>query len=273
MRRLLLVFCLFTVLLPAQSMAADKVLMMATTTSTADTGLLDDLAPAFQKETGIELKFTATGTGKALEMGRSCNVDVLLVHDPEAEAKFVGDGFGINRVQLMYNDFVMVGPKADPAGIKGKTVAEAMKALSGGKAPFISRGDKSGTHALELRLWKDTGAGVPEGKEWYVEAGQGMMRTIAMCAEKGGYTLTDRGTWIKYEAGLKEPGPLAIVVEKDQKLFNQYSSITVNPAKCPSAKADLADAFTKWMASPSTQKRIADFKLMDKPLFTPNAGK
>lgn len=273
MRRLLLVLCLFTVLLPAQSMAADKVLMMATTTSTADTGLLDDLAPAFQKETGIELKFTATGTGKALEMGRSCNVDVLLVHDPVAEAKFVGDGFGINRTQLMYNDFVMVGPKADPAGVKGKTVAEAMKTLSAGKAPFISRGDKSGTHALELRLWKETGVGVPEGKEWYVEAGQGMMRTIAMCAEKNGYTLTDRGTWIKYEAGLKDAGPLAIVVEKDQKLFNQYSSITVNPAKCPSAKADLADAFTKWMASPSTQKRIADFKLMEKPLFTPNAGK
>lgn len=273
MRRLLLALCLFTLLLPVQSMAAEKVLMMATTTSTADTGLLDVLAPAFQKDTGIELKFTATGTGKALEMGRSCNVDVLLVHDPEAEAKFVGEGFGINRTQLMYNDFVVVGPKADPAGIKGKNVPEAMKALAGGKAPFVSRGDKSGTHALELRLWKDAGAGAPEGKDWYVEAGQGMMRTIAMCAEKGGYTITDRGTWIKYEAGLKEPGSLAILVEKDQKLFNQYSSITVNPAKCPTAKADLADAFTKWMASPATQKRIADFRLMDKQLFTPNAGK
>lgn len=273
MRRLLLVLCLFAVLCPAQSMAAGKVLMMATTTSTADTGLLDDLAPAFRQETGIELRFTATGTGKALEMGRSCNVDVLLVHDPEAEAKFVSDGFGINRTQLMYNDFIVVGPKTDPAGVQGMTVAKAMKALAAGRAPFVSRGDKSGTHALELRLWKETGVGVPEDREWYVEAGQGMMRTLAMCAEKGGYTLTDRGTWIKYQASLKEPGPLAIVVEKDRKLFNQYSSLTVAPARCPSARADLADAFTGWMASPATQKRIADFKLLGASLFTPNAGK
>ncbi len=269
---------LFTLLMllfvPQAALAADSTLMLATTTSTADTGLLDVMAPLFQKETGIELKWTAVGTGKALEMGASCNVDALLVHDPEAEAKFVAAGNGIERTQIMYNDFVLVGPTGDPAKVGGKGAADALKAIAEARAPFISRGDKSGTHALELRLWK--GAGIdPTAKDngWYQEAGQGMMRTLAVAAEKDGYALTDRGTWIKYEAGLKGPSPLRIVVEGDSSLFNQYSAMAVNPARCPNANVANARAFTAWLVKPSTQDFIRNYKLMDKRLFTPNAGK
>jgi tungstate transport system substrate-binding protein len=247
--------------------------MMATTTSTDNTGLLDVLAKNLKKEKGIELRWTAVGTGKALQMGRDCNVDVVLTHDPEAEDKFVADGAGINKTQLMYNDFIIVGPKNDPAGIRKKSVVEALKIINEKKAVFTSRGDKSGTHMLEQRLWKSAGLAVPEKETWYMETGQGMIETITIAAEKGGYTLADRGTFIKYESTLKGKPGAVILVEKDQALFNQYSAIEVNPAKCPKARNDLAKAYIDWMKSPKTQRAIGNFKLMKKPLFTPNAKK
>lgn len=250
-----------------------KILMMATTTSTDNTGLLDVLKPAFLKETGIELRWTAVGTGKALQMGKDCNVDVVLVHDPEAEAKFIAEGALVNRTELMYNDFIIVGPKNDPAKIKKLSVNKAMKTIMEKKAFFASRGDKSGTHMLEQRLWKAAGLSVPDKETWYMQTGQGMIETITIAAEKGGYTITDRGTFIKYESTLKGKPGAVILVEKDQALFNQYSAIEVNPAKCPKVKNDLAKSYITWMKSKKTQKLIGDFKLMGKPLFTPNAKK
>jgi len=251
--------------------AQEKVLLMATTTSTEDTGLLNVLAPEFKKATGIDLRWTATGTGKALKLGEDCNVDVLMVHAPGAEKKFVDAGFGLNRREIMYNDFVIIGPAADPAGAKGKSVKDALQAIRAKKATFVSRGDKSGTHMMELDLWKAGEGAVPEKEAWYAQAGQGMMATITIAAEKNGYTLADRGTYIKYENNMKGTPPLKILVEGDQALFNQYSVIVVNPAKCAKAKLDLANQFSNWIAGPQGQRLIKDFKLMGKPLFTPNA--
>ena len=251
--------------------AQEKVLLMATTTSTEDTGLLNVIAPEFKKATGIDLRWTATGTGKALKLGESCDVDVLMVHAPDAEKKFVADGFGINRKEIMYNDFVIIGPAADPAGVKGKSVKDALQAIQTKKANFVSRGDKSGTHMMELDLWKVSGAAVPEKEAWYAQAGQGMMATITIAAEKNGYTLADRGTYIKYENNMKGTPPLIILVEGDQTLLNQYSVIAVNPAKCQKAQVELATKFSNWIAGPEGQKLIKEFKVMGKPLFTANA--
>jgi tungstate transport system substrate-binding protein len=251
--------------------AQEKVLLMATTTSTEDTGLLNVIAPEFKKATGIDLRWTATGTGKALKLGESCDVDVLMVHAPDAEKKFVADGFGINRKEIMYNDYVIIGPAADPAGAKGKGVKEALQAIQAKKAAFVSRGDKSGTHMMELDLWKVSGGPVPEKEAWYAQAGQGMMATIAIAAEKNGYTLADRGTYIKYENNLGGNPPLKILVEGDLSLLNQYSVIAVNPAKCQKAQVELATKFSNWIAGPEGQKVIKEFKVMGKPLFTANA--
>ena len=251
--------------------AQEKVLLMATTTSTEDTGLLNVVASEFKKATGIDLRWTATGTGKALKLGESCDVDVLMVHAPDAEKKFVADGFGINRKEIMYNDFVIIGPAADPAGVKGKSVKDALLAVQAKKANFVSRGDKSGTHMMELDLWKVSGAAVPEKEAWYAQAGQGMMATINIAAEKNGYTLADRGTYIKYENNLGGNPPLKILVEGDQTLLNQYSVIAVNPAKCQKAQFELATKFSNWIAGPEGQKVIREFKVMGKALFTPNA--
>ena len=258
-------------LLAGVAVAQDKVLLMATTTSTEDTGLLNVLAPEFKKASGIELRWTATGTGKALKLGENCDVDVLMVHAPDAEKKFVADGFGLDRREIMYNDFVIIGPAADPAGVKGRSVKQALEAVAAKKAAFVSRGDKSGTHMMELDLWKAAGLAVPEKESWYAQAGQGMMATITIAAEKNGYTLADRGTYIKYENNLGGNPPLKILVEGDQTLLNQYAVIAVNPAKCPKAKLDLAKAFSAWIAGAEGQKAIRDFKVMGKPLFTPNA--
>jgi tungstate transport system substrate-binding protein len=258
-------------LLAGVAVAQDKVLLMATTTSTEDTGLLNVLAPEFKKASGIELRWTATGTGKALKLGENCDVDVLMVHAPDAEKKFVADGFGLDRREIMYNDFVIVGPAADPAGVKGRSVKQALEAVAAKKAGFVSRGDKSGTHMMELELWKAAGLAVPEKEPWYAQAGQGMMATITIAAEKNGYTLADRGTYIKYENTLGGNPPLKILVEGDQTLLNQYAVIAVNPAKCPKAKLDLAQAFSAWIAGAEGQKAIRDFKVMGMPLFTPNA--
>jgi tungstate transport system substrate-binding protein len=266
------VLLLLASLIPAGFAGAqEKILLMATTTSTEDTGLLNVIAPEFKKTSGIDLRWTATGTGKALKLGEGCDVDVLMVHAPDAEKKFVADGFGINRKEIMYNDFVIIGPAADPAGVKGKSVKDALQAIQAKKANFVSRGDKSGTHMMELDLWKVSGAALPEKEAWYAQAGQGMMATITIAAEKNGYTLADRGTYIKYENNLGGNPPLKILVEGDQTLLNQYSVIAVNPAKCQKAQVELATKFSNWIAGPEGQKLIKEFKLMGKPLFTANA--
>ena len=267
------VFCvaLIACLLPASSFAEEKTLMMATTTSTDNTGLLDYLAPKFKEATGIELKWTATGTGKALKLGENCDVDILMVHAPSAEKQFVADGFGIDRREIMYNDFVIIGPESDPAGIKGKFIKDAFAMVKTKQAVFTSRGDNSGTHKKELSLWKAANLPVPEKENWYVQTGQGMLATINIAAERNGYTMTDRGTYIKYESNLKGNPPLKILVEGDAVLLNQYSVIAINPKHCAKANYDTAKQFIKWITGPEAQQLIKDFKLLGKPLFTPNA--
>ena len=255
----------------AATAAKAPVLRMATTTSTDNTGLLDYLAPFFQKDTGIELQWVAVGTGKALQYGKNGDVDVLLVHDPEAEAVFMKEKNGKDRREVMYNDFILVGPASDPAKVKGKTSAEALGAIAAKKASFASRGDKSGTHMAELRLWKDAGVPAPDKESWYLSVGQGMIETLTVAGERGGYTLTDRGTYIKYESNFKGNPPLVIVVEGDKKLFNQYSVIVVDPSRAQGLKTDLAERYSAWMASPRGQKLVAEFKMMGKQLFFPNA--
>lgn len=250
---------------------SEKTLMMATTTSTDNTGLLDYLAPHFQKATGIELKWTATGTGKALKLGENCDVDVLMVHAPAAEKKYVADGFGADRREIMYNDFVVIGPAADPAGLKGKSASDALNTVRDKGAVFVSRGDNSGTNKKEIALWKSTGKVLPEKESWYVQTGQGMLASIKIAAERNGYIMTDRGTYIKYESNMGGNPILKILVEGDAALSNQYSVIAVNPKHCPKVKSDLAGKFSDWVTDAEAQKLIGDFKLLGKQLFTPNA--
>ncbi|BDQ32914.1 substrate-binding domain-containing protein [Pseudodesulfovibrio portus] len=270
-------FCLITLALIltfalAAPAFANKTLMMATTTSTANTGLLDELiVPKFLKDTGIEIKFVAVGTGKALKMAENCDVDVVLVHAPAAEQAYVDKGVLMDRKELMYNDFVIIGPESDPAGVKGMQVAEALKTIAAKQAVFASRGDNSGTNKKELSLWKAAEMAVPEKADWYVQTGQGMLPTINIANEKNGYTMTDRGTYIKYADTKGGNPPLKVLVEGDKVLFNQYSALAVNPGKCQSAKYDLAKQFIAWMAAPETQAAIGDFKLLGKKLFIPNA--
>jgi len=250
---------------------AGDVLKMATTTSTDNTGLLDYLAPVFKVDTGIELQWVAVGTGKALALGKNCDVDVLLVHAPEAEMKYVEEGSGIDRTELMYNDFVFIGPPSDPAGVKGTSVKDALGVIASKKAAFASRGDNSGTHKKELTLWKHAQLAVPDKEPWYIQTGQGMLSTINIAAERDAYTMTDRGTYIKYESNWKGKAPLVILVEGDASLRNQYSALAVNPQKCSNVQYDLAKRLIAWMASDKAQKLIADFRLMGKQLFVPNA--
>ncbi len=248
-------------------------LMMATTTSTDNTGLLDYLKPIFLKDTGVELKWSAMGTGKALKTGQECNVDILMVHAPASEKKFVDAGYGVDRRQVMYNDFIIVGPKKDPAKVSGLTPSKALVKIKESKNKFFSRGDNSGTNKKEILLWKSAIDKAPEKADWYIQTGQGMINTIRMASEKDGYTMTDRGTWIKYESQHEKDNPLKIVVEGDKSLFNQYSVITINQKRCPKVKPELAKKFTDWIVSPKTQKVIGDFRLLNKALFIPNAGK
>lgn len=262
---------LAALVLASPAAAAEQTLMMATTTSTQDTGLLEYLEPYFKKDTGITLKWVSVGTGKALELAKNCDAEVLLVHAPAAEKKFVEDGNGIDRRQIMYNDFVLIGPKDDPAGLKGLNVADAFKAMQDKNAVFVSRGDESGTHKAEQKLWKDANVN-PENNKNYVSAGSGMMATIRMGAEKKGYVLTDRGTWIKFANQAGADNPLAIIVEGDTPLRNQYSVLTTNPAHCPKVQKELAQKFEDWWVSPATQKLIDDFRLEGKQLFFSNAN-
>ncbi len=261
----------FIAVFAACAAAETPVLRMATTTSTDNTGLLDYLAPLFKQDTGIELQWVAVGTGNALALGRNCDVDILFVHDPESEEEYMKGGYGVDRKQVMYNDFVIIGPKDDPASIKGKSIKEAMSIIASKKVPFTSRGDKSGTHMKELSLWKAAGVPVPEKEQWYIQTGQGMIQTINIAAEHNGYTLTDRGTFIKYEDNHKGNPPLVILVEGDEALLNQYSVIAVNPERCKEVHYDLATKFIEWITSPRGQQVIAEFKLLGKQLFFPNA--
>ena len=251
------------------SMAAE--LMMATTTSTDNTGLLDYLIPHFKKETGIPVKWTATGTGKALKLGQNCDVDVLLVHAPAAEKKYIANGFGKDRREIMYNDFVIIGPDSDPAGIRGKDIATALEKIRKSQAPFMSRGDDSGTHKKEKSLWTSAQLPQPDTEGWYIQTGQGMLATITMAQERHAYTMTDRGTYIKYQDQQGGKAPLKVVVEGDGVLLNQYSVLTLDPANCPNADYDLAQKFSTWMASPRAQTLIKNFRLMGQKLFSPNA--
>ena len=250
---------------------AEETLLMATTTSTDNTGLLDFLLPAFIVETNTEVRWTATGTGKALKLGENCDVDVLLVHAPQAEIDFVNQGFGVGRREIMYNDFVLIGPPGDPAGIKGKDVAAALIAIRSTDSPFVSRGDNSGTHKKELALWKAADLPIPEQEQWYRQSGQGMLATINIAAELKGYTMTDRGTYIKYESVADSNPALVILVEGDDVLLNQYSILAVNPKHCPSVKYEKAQILSGWLAGENGQRMIGDFRLMGKQLFTPNA--
>lgn len=251
--------------------AQTKGLMMATTTSTDNTGLLDYLIPHFEKETGITMKWTATGTGKALKLGQNCDVDVLLVHAPPAEKKYISAGYGKDRREVMYNDFVIIGPKNDPAAIKGKSISDALSAVKSKQAVFMSRGDDSGTNKKEKLLWKNADLPLPDKEKWYIQTGQGMLSTINVAQERNGYTITDRGTYIKYQSQKGGNAPLKILVERDDILLNQYSVLTLDPKNCANVKYDLALKFSDWMASQNAQKLIKNFRLLGQKLFIPNA--
>lgn len=268
-KRVVLALC--TVYIAQPVYAGDEQLLLATTTSTDNTGLLDYIAPLFTDATGVALKWVATGTGKALKLGENCDADVLMVHAPPAEMKYVEAGFGINRRQIMFNDFVFIGPRDDPAGIKGEKVCTSLKAIAEKKAVFASRGDNSGTNKKELSLWQTCTGNVPESETWYMQTGQGMLATINIAAEQSGYTMTDRGTYIKYESNHNGTPPLHIVVEGDTDLKNQYSVIEVNPKRCPKVNNDKARRFGDWLTSLEGQEAIGEFRLLDKQLFTPNA--
>ena len=245
-------------------------IVMASTTSTEQSGLFGHLLPAFKAATGTEVRVVALGTGQALDMGRRGDADIVFVHDQAAEEKFVADGFGLKRLPVMVNDFVLVGPKADPAQVRGQDITAALKKLAASPAAFVSRGDKSGTHAAELRYWKAAGADLAAAKPaGYKECGCGMGPALNMAASTGAYVLADRGTWLSF----KNRADLAILVEGDTRLFNQYGVMVVNPAKHPHVKQALAQGFADWVVSPAGQAAIAGYKINGEQLFFPNAGK
>ena len=256
----------------AQASEEEEYLLMATTTSTDNTGLLDYIMPSFTEKTEIEIRWIATGTGKALKLGENCDVDVLLVHAPQAEQNFVNKGFGIGRRQIMYNDFVVIGPSADPANIIGKRVSEALHLIRSSNTVFVSRGDNSGTYKKERSLWKLANIPIPEQEPWYRQSGQGMLATINIAVEQNGYTMTDRGTYIKYESAVKGKPAHVILVEGDEILLNQYSIITVNPQHCKNVKYNKAQILSDWLAGEDAQSLIGEFRLLNKQLFTPNAN-
>ncbi|MBA5776885.1 substrate-binding domain-containing protein [Stappia sp. F7233] len=253
------------------SSAADRFIIVQSTTSTQNSGLFDVLLPKFTEETGIEVRVIAVGTGQAIKNATNGDGDVLFVHAKPSEEKFVADGWGVKRFDVMYNDFVIVGPKADPAGIKGSSDADAaLKKIAEAKAPFASRGDDSGTHKKELSLWKAAGVDVKAASgDWYRETGSGMGATLNAAAGMGAYALTDRATWISF----KNKGDLAIVTEGDDQLFNQYGVILVNPEKHAAVKAEEGQLFIDWLIGPEGQKAIADYRIEGQQLFFPNAHK
>jgi tungstate transport system substrate-binding protein len=253
----------------APAFAQDKSIVVSSTTSTTDSGLFNHILPVFKQKTGIDVKVVSQGTGQALDTGRRGDSDVVFVHARSQEEKFVADGYGVKRYPVMYNDFILIGPKSDPAGVKGrKDIVAALKAIKEKGASFISRGDKSGTHSAELNLWKVAGIDIAKDKgPWYKEIGQGMGAALNTASASNAYVLADRGTWLSF----KNRGDLDIVVEGDAKLFNQYGVILVNPAKHPSVKKSEGQAFIDWLVSPEGQKAIADYKINGQQLFFPNA--
>jgi tungstate transport system substrate-binding protein len=242
---------------------------VASTTSTEQSGLFGHLLPRFTQKTGIDVKVVALGTGQALDVGRRGDADVVFVHDKAAEEKFVADGFATKRQDVMYNDFVIVGPKNDPAKAAGKSVLEGLCRVAQTKAAFISRGDRSGTHAAELRYWKDAKVDLAAMKgDWYKEIGQGMGPALNTASAQNAYVLTDRGTWLSF----KNRGDLAVLIEDDQRLFNQYGVMLVNPAKHPHVRTKEGQAFIDWLVSPEGQKAIVEYKIGGEQLFFPNAS-
>lgn len=262
----LLFALIFALLTCGPLQAAEPALRLATTTSTANSGLMDFLLPRFTAETGLEVHLIAVGTGKALRLGREGDVDIVLVHARQAEDKFVADGYGVDRADIMYNDFVIVGPAADPASVAdSKSVAEVFRNIYTSKHLFISRGDDSGTHKRELILWQS--AAKTPGGSWYREVGQGMGKTLQVANEVDGYTITDRGTWLAYQSKLD----IKLLYADDPPLFNPYGIIAVNPARNADVNYRGASKLIQWMTSPKAQKMIGEFKIRGQQLFVPSA--
>ena len=265
-RRLFLLAALLAVL-PA--LAQEKFIVVASTTSTEQSGLFGYLLPVFQKKTGIQVRVVALGTGQALDLARRGDADVVFVHARSAEEKFLAEGNGVRRFDVMYNDFVLIGPKSDPAKVSGsRDILDALKKIKAASAPFVTRGDRSGTHIAELDLWKLAGIDIAGEKgPWYRDTGQGMGPALNTASAMNAYILSDRGTWISF----KNRGELAVAVEGDKRLFNQYGVMLVNPARHPNVKKDLGQAFVDWVISPEGQKAIAGYKIGGEQLFFPNA--
>ena len=266
-RRCLLVLAVCMLVLPAQ--AQRKFITVASTTSTEQSGLFKHLLPLFEKKTGIQVRVVALGTGQSLDMGKRGDADVVFVHAKPLEEKFIAEGYGVKRFEVMYNDFVLVGPKSDPAKVGGtRDIVAALQKIKAAQAPFTSRGDKSGTHFAELELWKLAGVDIAKDKgPWYRDTGSGMGPTLNTAAGMNAYALTDRGTWLSF----KNRGELVISVEGDQRLFNQYGVMLVNPAKHPHVKKEMGQAFIDWVISPEGQKAIAEYKIGGEQLFFSNA--
>ena len=251
------------------TLAQERSIVVASTTSTQDSGLFEYLLPLYRQQTGVVVKVIAQGTGQALDTGRRGDVDVVFVHAKSAELAFLAEGQGVKRYPVMYNDFVLIGPKSDPAGIKGmQDVGKAIRAIRDKQASFISRGDRSGTHIAELQLWKDAGIDIDKDKgPWYKAIGQGMGAALNIAGAAAAYVLSDRGTWIHF----KNKGDLQVLVEGDKRMFNQYGVMLVNPQKHPNVKKDLGQQFIDYLVSPEGQKAIANYKIDGEQLFYPNA--
>jgi len=269
-RTLFAIAALGAALFAPPSFAQDKSIVVASTTSTQDSGLFEYLLPIVKQKTGITVKVVAQGTGQALDTGRRGDADVVFVHARSAEEKFLAEGQGVKRYPVMYNDFVLIGPKSDPAGLKGmKDVAKAFQTIKDKQASFISRGDRSGTNIAELALWKDAGIDIDKDKgPWYKAIGQGMGAALNTAGASNAYVLSDRGTWIHF----KNKGDLEILVEGDRRMFNQYGVMLVNPDKHPNVKKDLGQQFIEFLISPEGQKDIANYKINGEQLFYPNAN-
>jgi len=254
----------------SQVFAQEKSIVVSSTTSTEQSGLFGFILPIFKMKTGIDVKVVAVGTGQALDIGRRGDADVVFVHDKPAEEIFIQEGFSTKRNEVMYNDFILIGPKSDPAKVAGgKDIQAALQKISSAQAPFVSRGDKSGTHAAELRYWKGAGISVSPNQSWYKETGSGMGPALNTASAMNGYILADRGTWLSF----KNRGDLTILVQGDPKLFNQYGVMLVNPAKYPSVKKAEGQAFIDWLISKNGQDVIASYQIGGEQLFFPNAKK
>jgi tungstate transport system substrate-binding protein len=257
-----------TVSFAARADAQEKSIVVASTTSTEDSGLFGYLLPIFKQKTGIDVKVVAQGTGQALDTARRGDADVVFVHARSAEEKFLSEGFGVKRYPVMYNDFVLIGPESDPAGVGGRDILTALQIIKARTAPFISRGDRSGTNIAELKLWQEAGIDIgTDGGPWYEEIGQSMGAALNTASALNAYLLSDRGTWLAF----KNRGALAILVEGDKRLFNQYGVMLVNPAKHPSVKSELGQQFIDWLISPVGQSAIAGYKINGQQLFYPDA--